>query len=43
MVERMTELLRTFREALDACWRAVSAGNSGAIGRGHQTVWEVLK
>jgi hypothetical protein len=43
MVERMTELLRTFREALDGCWRAVSAGNPGAIGRGHQTVCEVLK
>jgi hypothetical protein len=42
MVERMVELLRHFRAALDG-WRAVSARNPSATWGGHRTVCEVLK
>ena len=31
------------RNELDAWWRAVSAGNTGMVGRDHQTVREALK
>jgi hypothetical protein len=39
----MSVKLRCDRTALDAWWRAVSARNTGVVGRDHQTVCEVLK
>ena len=39
----MSVKLRCDRKALDAWWRAVSARNTGGIGRDHQSVCEVLK
>ena len=39
----MSVKLRCDRGALEAWWRAVSARNSGVVGRDHQTVCEVFK
>jgi len=39
----MSVKLRCDRTALDAWWRAVSARNTGVVGRDYQTVCEVLK
>jgi hypothetical protein len=39
----MSVKLRCEREALDAWWQAVSARNTGTIGRDHLTVCEVFK
>jgi len=39
----MSVKLRCDRKALNAWWGAVSARNTGTIGRDHHTVCEVLK
>jgi Protein of unknown function (DUF2478) len=39
----MSVKLRCDRKALEAWWAAVSARNTGMVGRDHQTVCEVLK